>query len=195
MKKILIKSILAGMMISIGAVTYMNAPPLIGAFMFSIGILTIFQLSLYLFTGLVPYMNKLREIPFTLTVLLGNVIGCCLMFLLPSQEASQILDNKLNDSYLVMFVSAMLCNVMIYIAVEAKKRKNTILIILAIASFILCGFNHSIANVCFVISSRVFTLDAAILVLISVVGNAVGGMLFRKLVEYANSKDREKLYS
>ena len=183
------------MMISIGAVTYMNAPPLIGAFMFSIGILTIFQLSLYLFTGLVPYMNKLREIPFTLTVLLGNVIGCCLMFLLPSQEASQILDNKLNDSYLVMFVSAMLCNVMIYIAVEAKKRKNTILIILAIASFILCGFNHSIANVCFVISSRVFTLDAAILVLISVVGNAVGGMLFRKLVEYANSKDREKLYS
>lgn len=195
MKKVLVRSILAGIMIAIGAITYMNAPAPLGAFMFSIGLLSIFLLNLQLFTGLVPYTTKVKEVPFILTVLLGNMIGSCLMFAFPSDTAVDVVNTKLQDPYWLMFVSAMLCNVLIFIAVEANKKNNIITVIIAVASFIICGFNHSIANVCFVISARKFSWDVLVFILISVVGNAVGGICFRKLIEYANSKNREKLHS
>jgi formate/nitrite transporter FocA (FNT family) len=120
MKKVLVKSILAGMMIAMGTITYMNASPIVGAFMFSIGLISIFQFNLYLFTGLVPYINIKRDIPFVLMVLLGNIVGGCLMLLFPSEVAVTLVENKLNDSHLNMFISAMLCNIFIYIAAEAN---------------------------------------------------------------------------
>lgn len=193
MKKLLVKSILAGMMIAIGTITYINASALVGAFMFSIGLLSIFQMNLHLFTGVVPYTTKVKEIPFVLTVLFGNILGACLMFAFPSSTAANVVQSKLQDPYWLMFVSSMLCNILIFIAVEANKKNNIVTVIFSVASFIICGFNHSIANVCFVMSARMFSWDVLVFILISLLGNAIGGICFRKLIGYENSKDRKKL--
>ena len=166
-----------------------------GEFMFSIGILSILELKLLLFTGVVPYVNKIKEIPYLLTVLFGNILGCLTMVMFPSEVALQIVQNKLSDSFVTILVSSMLCNVLIYCAVESYKNKNILTVILSIATFIICGFNHSIANVCFVISSRIFTLQTFFLIILSVIGNSFGGIIFRRMSTYEGSKDRKTLHS
>ena len=195
MNKILLKSILAGLMISVGTLAYINAPSVVGAFMFSVGILSILELKLLLFTGVVPYANKIKEIPYLLTVLLGNIIGCLTMVMFPSEVAAQIVQEKLSDSFIVILVSSMLCNIMIYCAVESYKSKNILTVILSIAAFIICGFNHSIANVCFVVSSRIFTLQTVFFVILSIIGNSFGGIIFRRMNTYEGSKNRKTLHS
>ena len=193
MNRIFIKSVLGGLMIAIGYVVYIEVTHILGAFMFSIGLISIFQLGLCLYTGVISYTDKVAEIPFVVTVLVGNIVGCCLMFLFPYSESVEIVKEKLNDSHLQILLSSMLCNVLIFVAVEANKHKNNILVIMSVATFILAGFNHSIANVCMVISSRLFNFDTLALIVISIIGNTIGGIVTRKLVRYANSKDRVQL--
>lgn len=193
MTKILVKSILAGLMISIGSIAYMNAPTYVGAFIFSIGLISIFQFNMYLFTGVVPYTNKAQEIPFLSLVLTGNIIGCCSMIAFPNELATTIVLSKMTAPHWEILISSILCNILIYVAVEANRKNNLATVILAVVTFIICGFNHSIANVCFVVSSRIFTYESILLIIISIIGNAIGGIVFRKLVEYAGSKNRKKL--
>ncbi len=195
MKRVLLKSILAGLMISIGTIAYLRTDPLFEAFLFSIGLLSIFEFEFYLFTGLVPYITKLKELPFILTVLCGNIVGCSLMFLFPSNHSKEIIQQKVSEEWWMILLSAMLCNILICVAVEAFKKQRIITVILSVATFVICGFNHSIANICFVVSARMFTWDTLVFILISLLGNAVGGICFRKLIEYENSKDRKKLHS
>ena len=44
-------------------------------------------------------------------------------------------------------------------------------------SFILCGFEHSIADMFYFAAARAFSFEYALFILIVVLGNAIGGML------------------
>ncbi len=180
--RILISSILAGIMISGATISYINAPTLIsGAFIFSIGLLTILQFKLKLYTGVVSYAASLKDLMSLGIVVSGNVIGCCLMFLFPSEVAIDIVQQKLLTPYVILFVEAILCNILIYVAVEAYKNNHLIVVVFAVAAFIFAGFEHSIANICFFISARMFTLDVLINIIVVMLGNALGGILFHRL--------------
>lgn len=177
MIKILISSILSGVMISIGTIAYLNTTPIIGAFVFAIGLLSILYLKTNLFTGKVPYMKNYKELPYIITILLGNLMGCCTMFAFPHENALNIVQSKLDTHPVILFIEAILCNILIYIAVEVNKLNDKITLILAIAAFIIAGFEHSIANACFIISARIFNIDVLINILIVICGNAFGGIL------------------
>ena len=192
---ITLKSIGAGMCIALGLYAFLHLDAILGSFVFSVGLLSVFTLSFYLYTGLVPYAS-IKSIPMLIHVVAGNAIGCLIMLLFPQlNSAGLIAASKLSEPLLAVFVEAVMCNILIYIAVEANKQHNTITVILAVATFIICGFEHSIANIALFAAARMFSVDIFVHLLITIAGNAFGGILIRKvhcgLDE--NSKDRKRL--
>lgn len=183
------------MCIALGLYAFLHLDTVVGSFVFSVGLLSVFTLNFYLYTGLVPY-SEFKSIPFLLHVLVGNAVGCSIMLLLPQMtSASIIAAGKLSEPLFSVFIDAVFCNMLIYFAVEANKKNNTTAVVLSVAAFIICGFEHSVANVALFTAARMFSVDVVVHILVAVIGNAVGGILIRKVhcgVD-ANCKDRKRL--
>jgi len=97
-----------------------------------------------------------------------------------------------NISAGAMFLSALLCGMCITIAIlgcRAAKAKNfsaTFFVVLPIMVFVLCGFEHSVANIIYVFMGNVYwNSQVWLLITMSVLGNVVGGVIIPvyKLVE------------
>lgn len=179
-----ISSILAGIFISIGAIGFLKIGGILGAVLFSIGLFGICEFGLNLFTGKVPYISHWNELPYILTILVGNFIGCSLMLLFPNDLAIDIINTKLNTPLWFVFILASLCNILIYLAVESYKENQLLGLVLSIVSFIICGFEHSIANACFILSAKVFKIEIIPYLLTTVLGNAFGGILIFRLRQF-----------
>ena len=179
MKNLMLKSIWVGIFIAIGTLVFLSQyPSPLGALLFSCGLLSIFILEMKLFTGAVTFLDKNNYLD-VLVVLLFNLLGCCILFLLPKNESAiQIIEKKLIIKPIYLFIDSMLCGVAISSAVLSHQRGKTWMAIVYVMVFILSGFNHSIANTCLVISSRIFTLKTLELILVSIFGNAVGSIIF-----------------
>lgn len=176
------KSILAGAMICIGCNVYLSCDnKYIGALLFSIGLITILLFGFNLYTGKVCYIpeNGLEFIKQVGIILLGNIVGCaCIGVMSQSEVAKEICQNKLQIELLTVFFRSLLCNVLIYIAVESYHTKHTIVpAVFCIPTFILSGYEHSIADICYFIIAREFSLKAIIFIIIVIIGNAIGGMI------------------
>lgn len=177
-----IKSILAGVMISIGGSVFLSCENrYVGAFFFSVGLVGVVMLGLNLYTGKIGYVMDNDRTFFADTVLsvVGNLVGCFIVGLMqaPKGSVATIVENKLAKSVPAVFADAILCGILIFVCVEIFKKKGTPLgILLCIPTFILCGFEHSIADMFYVINAREFTLSAAIFLGVVVLGNAVGGL-------------------
>lgn len=192
-----IKSILAGIMISIGGSVFLSCENrYVGAFFFSVGLVAVVMLGLNLYTGKIGYVldNDRAFFADTLLSVVGNLVGCVIVGLMqaPKGAVVTVVENKLAKSMPAVFADAILCGILIFVCVEIFKKKNTPLgILLCIPTFILCGFEHSIADMFYVVNARAFTLNAAIFLLIVVLGNAVGGLLVPaafKIVNKLNTK-------
>ena len=193
-----IKSILAGVMISIGGSVFLSCESrYIGAFFFSVGLVAVVMLGLNLSTGRIGYVfdnDKDFSIDTALSVL-GNLAGCFIVGLMqaPTGLVANVVESKLAKGDLEVFADAILCGILIFVCVEIYKKKNTALgILLCIPTFILCGFEHSIADMFYVINARVFTLDSAIFILIVVLGNAVGGLFVPLSFKLYNFLSKDK---
>jgi len=178
-----IKSIWAGLCIAIGAILFLNLGGVVGAFLFSIGLLTILHFKFKLYTGVIGYATTYKELPFILTVIIGNIIGCCLMFAFPTAAAGALVATKLAAPIWLVFIKAIICGILIYVGVEAFKEDRWYITILAVAAFILCGAEHSIADICFFISARYFSFESLIFIIVAIIGNAIGSLLIHNLKE------------
>lgn len=193
-----IKSILAGVMISIGGSVFLSCENrYVGAFFFATGLVAVVMLGLNLYTGRIGYVFDNNKTFFADTVLsvIGNLVGCFMVGLMQSPTGSvvSIVENKLAKGTFEVFADAILCGILIYVCVEIYKKKGTALgILLCIPTFILCGFEHSIADMFYVINARVFTLDSALFLLNVVLGNAVGGLMFPLLFKLYNLLTKDK---
>ena len=177
----LVKSILAGIMIGVGCNIFISCEnKYIGSLLFSLGLVTILLFDFSLYTGNVCYIPEkgFKFIKQVLIILLGNIIGCfCFGLVFPSDLASVICQNKLQINLVSIFFRAVLCNILIYIAVDSYKTKNTLIpTFLCIPVFILSGYEHSIADIVYFVMAGNFSLQAALFILIVILGNAVGGM-------------------
>lgn len=181
-----IKSILAGICIAIGTLVYLSVnSPIIGAFLFSIGLFTILQFKFNLYTGKVAYVSHLKDIKNIIIIFIGNLIGCCILLAFPSAAAGAIVTTKLAFPWFVVLFKAILCGIMIYIAVEGFKANNLLITLLAVPTFILCGAEHSIANMCFLIAAYCFTFEAWGFIILVAIGNAIGSILFHQLIDFS----------
>ncbi len=184
-------------MISIGGSVFLSCENrYVGAFFFSVGLVGVVMLGLNLYTGKIGYIMDNDKAFFADTALsvIGNLVGCFIVGLMqaPKGNVVNIVESKLSKTPLTVFSDAILCGILIFVCVEIFKKKGTPLgILLCIPTFILCGFEHSIADMFYIINAREFTVSAAIFLLIVVLGNAVGG-LFIPVCFKAISKLSEK---
>lgn len=180
----LIKSIFGGIGIAIGSYLFLQiANPIIGAFCFAIGLLVILNLKLKLYTGAIGYVSNLSDLKDALIILVGNAIGCCLMFAYPTERAIEIVSNKLAHPLYLTFINAIICGILIYCAVECFKNGKDYMVIAAVASFIIFGAEHSIADMCYIFSARIFNWNVLLFIIIVIIGNAIGSLIFNWVVK------------
>lgn len=179
MRKIIAKGIWGGIFIAIGTLVFLSLyPSPLAPCLFSVGLLSIFLLDEKLFTGAVSFLSK-KTWQNVLTILVCNLIGCAVLFMLPPSEVAQtIIANKVALHPLLVVAKGALCGVTITAALMCHLKGQTWMSIVYVMVFILAGFEHSIANACFIISSRVFTLDTLYLFLLSALGNTIGSVIF-----------------
>ena len=151
-KEFIIKAIMSGLLIGLCADINNRIGGLCGAFLFSIGLLTICMSELSLFTGKVGSSNDAKEL-FTTFVL--NIFGVIIMRIL--------------FTFNNMFVLGIGCGMLMQIGVTAYKKNLPILTIMCVMAFILAGYKHCIAYV-------YNSLDIINFVLI-VLGNIVGAKI------------------
>lgn len=189
----LIKGIFAGMLIAIGGVAYLSVENKVaGSFLFSLGLLTVCMYGMNLYTGKIGYVliNKLDYLYELFIGLIGNFIGAFAVGKLVlasrikaiSSVAQTISFVKLNDSLVSILILSMFCGMIIYIAVNNYKKASNeigkyIGIIMGIMVFILCGFEHCVANMFYFTVAGAWSLRTLLYVLIMVLGNSVGSII------------------
>jgi len=187
---LLCQSICAGICISLGCMTFLLSPDKIsGSILFSVGLLGVVIHSFNLFTGSICSfgahgIGMTYEIVRQCFILFSNVVGtliASIIFLNTGIETgvSGLVDNKLSADLLAVFCKAVFCNILICLAVdEWKKQKNSLIVIFAVTAFVLCGFEHCVANAFYMLTADKFCLSFFI---VNVVGNAIGGISFWRL--------------
>ena len=198
MKKVftyLIKSILAGIMIAIGGTVYLSLEnKVIGAIFFAIGLFIIVTKELNLYTGKVGYIfdNKPKYLIEVVTTIIGNFIGTFLVgYILKftriyssiSTKAQGLCNIKLDDNLISIFILSILCGMLMYLAVNGYKVVKDPLgkylsVFLGVIVFILCGFEHSVANMYYFSVAFIINGKSLLYLLIMILGNAVGGVIF-----------------
>lgn len=192
--KCFLKSILAGLMIAIGGTIFLSAQnKVVGASLFSIGLIGILVYNFNLYTGKIGYLItnfNLKYIKELIITLIGNFIGACSVgFILrytriydKIYEKSLMLANtKLNDNILSIFILSIFCGLLMYYAVNGFKKQTDfgkyLVVYLGVAVFILCGFEHCIANMYYFSVADIWSLKTLGYTGIMVLGNSIGSFI------------------
>jgi formate/nitrite transporter FocA (FNT family) len=181
----LFKAIYAGFMIGIAGTIYLTVPvQWIAALFFSIGLIMICLSDYNLYTGKVGYVKSFTEVPRMITIILGNFIGVFLISLISPVSAASLVTAKLGIPLGLLFFKSMACGFLMYLAVDYYKRCHSILaIICCIPAFILAGFEHSIADMFYICTVKIFNSQVVRFVLITIIGNAIGAIFARKSLQ------------
>lgn len=197
-KKPLLNGICAGLFIGIGGCVFLSCDNrYIGAVFFTIALLSICLMDLFLFTGKIGFVvldHSKENVISVLFCLLGNIIGTlCASFIVSAARkplvdtVSALVEAKLQLSLPAVFCSAILCGILMYTAVKTYKDKNTIAgILFCVPVFILSGFEHSIADMFYFFLASSYGINSILFLLIVVLGNTVGGMLIPFIKQFAD---------
>lgn len=201
MAKKILSGIAAGILISIGGTVYLSCDiKYVGAILFSVALLCICLKGYSLFTGKVGFMPEKHDkeaFSVLLLGLLGNVIattvcGLVLRGVLPAvgDAANTICTAKLDQTFLSALVRAIFCGILMYLAVSIYRDHNHNIagIVFCIPVFILCGFEHSIADMFYFAASGIVSLQAFLYIWLIIIGNAIGGMLLPVLTGAASHR-------
>jgi Formate/nitrite family of transporters len=197
--KNIILAVAAGMCIGIGGTVYLSVDnKIIGSCLFSLGLIMITVFKLNLFTGKVCFIlsNKASYIIFLIEVWIGNFIGTTLTALMLRYTRLDIypvelVDLKLNDGLLSIFILAVLCGVLMYCAVVGfEKTRNYIVLIIPVSVFILCGFEHCVANMFYFSLCNVWNAKSLLYLLVMTLGNLLGSIIMQ-LTEKLNKKTEQ----
>lgn len=191
----LIKSILSGFCIVIGVTIYLSMlsfSKILGATFFCLGLFTIIHFKFDLYTGKVGSTldNKPKFILDLLVCLIGNFIGVIsltsllkLTRLNPTltSQAIEIVNTKQNDNWYSIFILSIMCGVMIYVAVKGHalcpyEFGKVIFAFLPIIVFIMCGYEHCIANAAYYTYAGIFNLKALGYFCLMIIGNGIGAI-------------------
>ena len=182
MVKLFYRSLAAGVVIGLGATAYLCSPNyIIGTILFTIGLFTVIYKKYELFTGQLFVEKNFFKLMF---ILFGNTVGTISMALLIrftkiyttefANKVNLILESKVNDHPISLVSLSICCGMLMYLAITNYQKSNKSLsVILPIMAFIICGFEHSVANM-YYFGFGGFDLNTVIIV---VFGNYIGGNL------------------
>ena len=192
--KIFAGALLAGMMIAIGGAVFLALDnKVLGALFFTVGLFTICTCGFNLYTGKICYVfDHDKTYALSLPVIwLGNLAGAVLVALLLSltrqgpafmEKAASMCEVKLNDSPLSIFILAVFCDILIYVAVDGYKNNpheagRYLALFFGVMVFILCSFEHCVANMFYFTMGQAWSVKTFLYLLIMTAGNSVGGVL------------------
>jgi formate/nitrite transporter FocA (FNT family) len=196
---------MAGVAISVGGMIYLRAENhVVGAFLFSLGLFTIYTFGLDLYTGKVcMILNKpLKFLGTVLIVYLGNAVGTVgTGYILRATKQSQYLEHasevvagKLADNLFSTFIMAIMCGLLMCIAVlgflNIKDGVGKYLaLILPIMVFILSGYEHSIADMFYFSFANVWGGKALLYINVIALGNLVGGCILPLVTKVTSGEE------
>lgn len=221
MKKYLsvfVYAVLAGLCIGLGGTVFLRVKDLfpganvVAALLFTVGLFTICTRGYNLFTGKACYMfdNKPDYLLLLLVIWLGNLLGCMLLAGVENLTgicgaesginvtAAAMVESKMASGYSNLFLLGIICNILIYIAVNGFANNphelgKYLSLFFGVLVFILSGTEHSIADMYYWAVSGVLYSNPgqSLLCLVMVsLGNVVGGVflplcekLYKKLSE------------
>ena len=196
---VFVRAILAGIMIGTGgsAMLAVNTQ-IIGPFMFSIGLMVIIQFGLKLYTGIVGYFMDPIDLKTLAVTFIGNFIGVFVVAEAARYSCLPVADYAyqlvLAKSEMIMrlhlidiFAMGCMCGMLMYIGVAVWKLPvasdiaRCFITILCVMTFIVCGFEHCIADMFYLLAAR--TNDIPIgnqiaFIGIVTIGNSIGAMMF-----------------
>lgn len=192
--KCLVKSIIAGVMIGIGGTVYLSVEnKVVGSVLFAIGLFAIVVYGFNLYTGKIGYLvtnfnfKYIKELVITLvgnfigTFFVGFILRYTRIYSLISEKAKALVDIKLDDNIISILILSFFCGILMYFAVNSYKELKDvgryIAIFLGVIVFILCGFEHCVANMYYFSVSFSWCLNGFLYLLIMILGNSLGGML------------------
>ena len=99
-----------------------------------------------------------------------------------AEKVQTIASTKLNDEFLSIFLLAVFCGILMFIAVDVFRNQtgSTIRFIgvfVPVMVFILSGFEHVIANMFYFSLADSWSLHCLASILVMTLGNSVGGMI------------------
>ena len=208
--KKLIDGILAGILISLGGTAYLACynPDIaymryVGAFLFSLALVCICMRGYALYTGKIGLLiekHSKEDVSVLLLCLLGNAIGTIafgylIAFIFPNinETAQTLCASKLEQGYGFALLRAFLCGILVFLAVDIYRNNNksTIGILLCIPAFIICSYEHSIADMFYFAASGIASGKALLYIIIYILGNSLGGLLIPalQLIHPRNKQD------
>ncbi|MFQ9979966.1 MAG: formate/nitrite transporter family protein [Finegoldia magna] len=188
-------AIMAGAFIAMGGVVFLSLNnKIVGAFMFSLGLFAVCTLKYNLFTGKVGYLfnNDVKTyLPWCLMVWVGNLVGSIIVAELVRltrvapgiiEKSAKLVQVKADDSLISLFVLGIFCNIMVVHAVDQYLNNpheigKYLGIIMSIMVFILCGFEHCIADMFYIQMARMWNSQTIIALIVITLGNVLGGIL------------------
>ena len=115
------------------------------------------------------------------TFFVGFILRYTRIYSLISEKAKALVDIKLDDNIISILILSFFCGILMYFAVngykELKDVGRYIAIFLGVIVFILCGFEHCVANMYYFSVSSSWCLNGFLYLLIMILGNSLGGML------------------
>lgn len=189
--KMFISSILAGIAIAIGAIAYLATG---NALFFPIGLLIVIMYNLCLYTGRVGYISEFNHFPKLLLMLLGNMMGAFTTGFITRYCKPALIGNAVDLCQRKMIEGwrliplAILCNVLIFIAVDLCRHNEIdavpkmVMVWMATTAFVVCGFEHCVANTFYFALAGKYTWSVLLYVLANALFNGVGGILAFRLL-------------
>ena len=178
-KELVLKSIGAALLISLGDFALLKLGNPIGPIIFSLGLLGVCYMGQNLFTGKCGFLfqDKIKFLDLIIILITNLVAGYLLGMLYSTLDkdvvASAVLKVNAWDISIPFFVKSVLCGVIMYVAVYMYKKGTPLGILFGIPLFIFCGFQHCIANI--ITMGIALTFDASIF--ICILGNFIGSII------------------
>ena len=186
-------AILAGTSIGLGGTVFLSVESrALGAFLFAVGLFMICTQGWHLYTGKIGTLCDQRpSYLLELAVIwLGNLAGACglggLLLLTRldglREKAAELCTVKLEDGFLSTLLLSVCCGFLVQAAVWLyRNAKNPVAAIagvfLPIMVFILCGFEHCVANMFYFTVGGAWSGHALVWMLLMTLGNSLGGLL------------------
>lgn len=192
--KTYIFGILAGVSISIGGTVFLSLDDkVLGAVFFTVGLFTVCTFGFDLFTGKVCYVFE-RDFSYAVGLIfmwVGNFTGAWLTAAAErltrigpalQEKAAAMCAVKAGDSLLSLFILGILCDILIYIAVDGFNKNpheigKYLSLFFGVTVFILCGTEHCVADMYYFSVAGMWNGHTLLCLLVITLGNAFGGVL------------------
>ena len=205
--KSLFKSILAGLSISLGCMIYLcTTNAVVGALFFTTGLFLVLTRGYNLYTGKIAYffdVDKKGKFEI-ISIWFGNLIGSLLFstffrftakYDTVLEKINNINSSKLSQGHLSAFLLAIFCGLIIFFAVENFKTNpheigKYLGMILLIPLFILCGFEHCVANMFYFTLTNDLIFEKIVYTIIITLGNSTGSIIANSIKNHLMSQKK-----